>query len=155
MPGRHAKSFKILNFTRGTLYGYEKQREETEPAQKSKIEPVCPKDFSKREKEIWHEYAKILKDYDLFLLANGPLLTLLVKNISDREKCIRLVKKQGICIESYKGIVYNPYWTAKNRCEENILKHLNLLGLSSIGLAKVGSLSSHGTKTSELDELMD
>jgi len=121
------------------------------------LEPVCPEQFTKEEKIIWKNYAFILKKYNLFTLINGPVLELLVKNISDRNKCMKIVKTEGICIESYRGRIYNPYWSAKNRCEENILKHINLLGLSNLGLSRLGMLNieDDNDEDSEMNKLTD
>lgn len=157
MAGRPPKNFKLHLLEKGKtgIYGDLKNREDAEPEQKSDETPQCPREFSKREKEIWHKYAHILEEYSLFNLANGPILELLTKNLRDREKCLDIVKKEGICVDSYRGRVYNAYWMAKNRCEENILKHLNLLGLSSLGLARLGCLSSKKKKKSEMEGLLD
>lgn len=158
MAGRYPKATKLHLLEKGVLYGDQKARAERENKEKKdeKIyeKPKCPKDFSKREKELWIQYSHILEEYDIFNLANGPILELLIKNLSDREKCIKKIKIEGIIIESYKGRIYNPFWSAKNRCEENILKYLNALGLSSVGLIRLGRLDSENN-SSEMEDLID
>lgn len=138
------------------LYGDVKSRVDGEPKQKHKEkEPSCPIYFSRDEKRIWEKYKEILKEYDLFYLAAGPVLELLVKNISDRTKCLDHIKREGICIETLRGKIYNPYWSAKNKCEENIRKYLDLLGITNQGLAKLGLLRDMEDGKDTGEDLLD
>jgi len=157
MPGRPPKSAQILILGKEKLYGKQKDRVDAEPTQKDKSKtPVCPNDYTKPERKIWQEYADILTEYNLFNLANGQILKLLVRNIADRNKCVKHVKDEGICIDTVRGLTCNPYFSAKNKCEENIMKYLNLLGLSTMGLAKIGCLQAESKKKkSEMEEMMD
>lgn len=155
MSGRTPKNFKVLMLEKGVLYGSQKKRGESIDNREENLKvPLCPKIYTKSEREIWNQYADILKEYKLFNIANGPLLELIVRNVKDRENCIKKVKEEGIIIDSYRGKIYNPYWSAKNRCEENILKCLNQLGLSSIGLTRLGCLHTK-EKKSEMASLID
>ena len=52
--------------------------------------------------------------------------------------------------------IYNPYWTAMNKIEDKIHKCLSEMGLSSTGLARIGSLMTGAAKKkSEMEELID
>lgn len=157
MPGRPPKSIKVHLLGGEKIYGSLKDRVNNEPTQKDKTKkPICPSSFTKPEREIWQKYADILEEYDLFNLANGQILTLLVGNIRDRDICIKHVKKEKICVETTRGLTHNPWFKAKNKCEENIIKYLNLLGLSSMGLAKLGCIQAQSKKKkSEMEEMLD
>lgn len=157
MAHRPPKSSRIHLLNNEKLYGKLKDRVDAEPTQKDKTKiPVCPAAYTKPEREIWQQYADILVEYDLFNLANGQILNLLVRNIADRNKCVEHVKTDGICIDNGRGLTYNPYFSAKNKCEENIMKYLNMLGLSSMGLAKLGGIhAERKEKDSEMESLLD
>jgi len=157
MPGRPPLSTRIHLLGKEKLYGKQKDRLESEPTQKDgEKKPVCPSDYTKPERKIWLEYADILDEFGLLSLANGPTLNLLVRNIADRDKCVKHVRDEGICINNGRGLTHNPYFTAKNKCEDNIQKYLNLLGLSSMGLAKLGCLNANSKeKESEMETMMD
>ena len=50
----------------------------------------------------------------------------------------------------------NPYLKAAFKLEERIMKSLGELGLSSIGMARIGSLLSNKVKAkSQMEELLD
>jgi len=157
MPGRPPTNSHILLLSKEKLYGKQKDRVASEPTQKDESKkPVCPGGFTKPEREIWQKYADILDEYGMFNMANGHVLELLVRNVVDRNKCVEHVKDEGICIDNGRGLVHNPYFTAKNKSEELIMKYLNMLGLSGTGLAKLGCLQSNSKdKKSEMENMMD
>ena len=50
----------------------------------------------------------------------------------------------------------NPYFKPALKLEERIMKSLGELGLSSVGMARIGSLlSNHGKTKSKMEELLD
>ncbi|HUS51142.1 MAG TPA: P27 family phage terminase small subunit [Candidatus Paceibacterota bacterium] len=147
MGGRPPKSIKIHLLEKEKVYGKIKTRIETEPIEKNKkLKTKCPKNFNKNQRKIWNKYKKILDQFGLLNIANSEILTLLVRNISEREECIDEIDLNGIICKENGKQYQNPYWIIKNKCEENIIKHLNLLGLSSMGLAKLGCLQAESKK---------
>lgn len=157
MPGRSPTNSHFLLLGKEKLYGKQKQRVASEPTQKDESKkPVCPVGFTKPEREMWQKYADILDEYGMLNMANGQILDLLVRNLVDRNKCAKHVKTEGICIPTARGLMHNPYFTAKNKLEELIMKYLNLLGLSGTGLAKLGCLEANSKeKKSEMETMMD
>ena len=157
MPGRSPKSAKVHLLEKEKIYGDVKKRLSREPKQRNpNLKPKCPSSFTKEERKIWKKIAKILDQYGILNLANGTILNLLVQNISDRNICIERIADDGICIKGRYGYNFNPFWSAKNKCEDNIIKYLNLLGLSSMGLAKLGCLQVQSKKKkSEMEKLLD
>jgi P27 family predicted phage terminase small subunit len=157
MPGRPPKSSKIHILEKEKVYGDLKDRIAAEPEQTDpNLEPECPASFCAEEKEIWEKCSDILIQYDLFNIANSIILELLVKNIYYYNVCVVDLRDMGMCITNNGKDVINPFWTMKNKCEDNIMKYLNLLGLSSMGLAKLGCLSVKSKREkSEMEKLLD
>ena len=113
--------------------------------------------MTREQRREWRFYADILKNYGLFTIANAPILELLSVNTAQYKECLDKVQKTGMLIKSPNDFpIYNPYWTAMNKIEDKILKCLGELGLSSAGLARIGSLVSNSQKKkSEMEGLID
>lgn len=156
MKGRKPKPTNLLLLEKGKLYDQQRDRAENEPKPKP-IKPKCPKHLSPEAKKEWHHHAKILDKCEIFTIANAPLLELLAVNVSTYKGCLEKTQKMGILIKSPNGFpVYNPYWTAQNKCEDQIKKCLSELGLSSIGMAKIGNLIVKSKKEkNEFEEMLD
>lgn len=157
MSGRPPQNSRIHLLGKEKLYGKQKDRVEFEPTQKDEDKkPVCPLRFTKPEREMWQKYADDLDEFGMLNMANGHILDLLVRNIVDRNKCADHVKTEGICINTKRGVTHNPWFTARNKCDDIIIKYLNLLGLSGTGLAKLGCLQANSKdKKSEMEDMMD
>ena len=135
------KPIQILEIEKGKLYGIQAKREKMEPKPHRNIKVICPKRFSQEEKKEWRYYAAILKNYGLFNIANAPLLEMIAVNTVQYKKALEIVSEKGIIVKGAKGnVMYNPYWSATNKLEEKICRCLSDLGLSSTGLARLGSL---------------
>ena len=144
----------MLRLEKGKLYGEQRERVANEPQGKRKILPKCPKKLTKEQRKEWNYYAKILDNYGLFDVANATHLELLAVNMAAYRDLLDKVQKTGVVIMSTNQIpIYNPYFSAMNAVENKILKILSDLGLSSSGLAKLGSLSVKARK--EKDEMED
>ncbi len=156
MKGRKLKPKNLLLIEKGKVYGEQKERIENEPKPKE-IKPKCPKYLTHEQKKEWKRYAKILDACELLNIANAPLLELLAVNSDNYKKCLLKVNEQGLIIYSEKGFPgYNPFWSAQNKCEDQIKKCLSDLGLSSIGMAKIGSLIVKSKKEkNEFEEMLD
>ena len=82
-----------------------------------------------------------MKNYGLLTIANAPILELLATDMAQYKECAAKVAETGIIIRSPQNLpIYNPYWTAVNKLEEEIHKCLAELGLSSSSLARIGAL---------------
>jgi len=130
---------------KGKLYGEFETRRKAEV--KSSVIPQLPAHFEGKNQEIWEFYANILAQYGLFTIANAPILEVLTTITCEYYSCLEHIAKEGIIVITENNMEKtNPYWISKNRCIEIILKCLNSLGLSSVGLAKLGSLDAKQKK---------
>lgn len=155
--GRKAKPTALLELQKGKLYSDQRDRADLEPMPKQELRPRCPQRFTKQERREWKHYSIILKNYGLFTLANGPHLELLAASMAQYKDCAMKVGKTGIVIEGVNDTpTTNPYWLALNKLEDKIVRCLGELGLSSTGLARIGSLMLKNRKQkSEMEELLD
>ena len=139
MAGRPPKPIATHEIEKQKLYGNLAARAEVEP--RSDIEPRCPVQFSDAEKKAWKYYKQILKTFGLFNIANAPMLDILsrlhAETLVFHEQC----KGKPIVKDPQSGgFRVNPIWSARHKNEERIIAILRELGLSSLGLAKLGSL---------------
>lgn len=157
MVGRKPKPINIHKLEKNKLYGDLAERERNTPSPQKKLTPRCPGRLTKEQRKEWRFYATILKNYGMFTIANAPILELIAVNMVQYKECLKKVQETGMLIKSPNGFpVYNPYWSAMNKIEGKILKCLNELGLSSTGLAKIGSLvTENQKKKSEMEALLD
>lgn len=154
---RKPKPAALLELQKGRLYSDQRDRAELEPAPKKEMRPRCPQRFSKEERREWKYFAGILKNYGLFTIANGPHLDLLAVDMAQYKACAAKVAQIGIVIKGLNDTpMMNPYWHAMNKLEDKICRCLGELGLSSTGLAKIGSLMlKHKKQKNEMEDLLD
>ena len=148
---------ELLRLTKGKLYDEQRDRAELEPKPKRELKPKCHGWLNKDEKKEWRYFKKILENYNLFTIANGPIMEMLAKNMVQYRDCAAKVSETGMLIQGKSGDPkYNPYWSAMNLIEAKIIKGLQELGLSSSGLARIGSLALKAKKQkSDLEGMMD
>lgn len=157
MVGRKPLPEELHRLEKPEIYGEVAARIQNTPKPKKEMKPRCPQRLTKKQRKEWRFYASILKNYGLFTVANAPLLELLAVNTDQYKECLDMVQTNGILIKSPNDYpIYNPYWTAMNKLEGKIIKILSELGLSSTGLAKIGSyVSNSQRRKSEMEELID
>jgi len=157
MKGRKPLPNEVHELEKGKLYGDVAARVEMTPKARKNRRPRCPQRLTKAQRKVWHYYADILKDYGMFTLANGPILEFLAINTVFFYECYDDVRENGILIKTDNGNwIYNQAFNAMNKIEGKILKYLSELGLSSTGLARIGSLMTGAAKKkSEMEELID
>jgi len=147
MP-QNLKPVPILQLEKGKLYSDQRDRGELEPKPLKELKPRCPKRFSKEERKTWRDIARILKNYGLFTVANGPQMELLATAWTQYiEVSEKLAENPGIIIKGPQGNpMYNPYFNAQHKLAALVDKYSQNLGLSSIALAKIGSLTLKAKK---------
>lgn len=149
---------EILKLTKGKLYGDQRDRDELTPKPKKELRPKCPKRFDKAEKKEWRYLKKILENYNLFTVANGPIMEMLAANMVQYRKCAKKVTEQGLLVEDSNGSTkYNLNWQVMIKLQAQITKELQELGLSSTGLAKIGALALKAKKLKKdgMEDLLD
>jgi phage terminase small subunit len=183
MRGRKPKPAALLKLEKGKLYDKQADRAENEPKPIQELIPRCPKGFSKIQRKYWRNFSQILKSYGLFNAANAPILELLSRAWSRYETCQQMIDEWGgemVLVDPESGEILreppaedldlgigpqpkrvgvprlNPYFKPALKLEERIMKSLGELGLSSLGLARIGSmLSNKGKAKSKMEELLD
>lgn len=145
---RNPKPTAVLKLEKGKLYDQQRDRDELEPKPIKEITPKCPRRFSKEERKRWREIAKILKNYGLFTVANQTKMELLATAWTQYiEASEKLAENPPIFIEGPQGgLMYNPYFNAQHKLGALVDKYSDSLGLSSISLAKIGSLALKAKK---------
>jgi len=150
------KPTAVLRLEKGTLYSDQRDRADLEPQPEKILTPRCPRRLSKEERAEWRYFADILKNYGLFTIANAPMLDLLAVNSAQYKRCAAEVSKRGILVKGPQGQpMYNPYFNAVNKLEDKMMRLLVELGLSSIAMAKIGTLILRSKKKSQMEELLD
>jgi phage terminase small subunit len=182
MRGRKPKPAALLKLEKGKLYDQQADRAENEPKAVQELLPRCPTGFSKIQRKHWKYFSQILKSYGLFNAANAPILELLAvdwvlwkeghQGIEDLGGLVVLADPisgailktpsempldLGIGPKPLIGVPrLNPFFKPAMKLEERIMKSLGELGLSSLGLARIGSLVSKQHKAkSKMEELLD
>ena len=137
------------------LYDKARDRAELEPKPRRDIRPRCPKRFSKEERRAWKEIAAVLKNYNLFTVANSIQLELLATTwVQYLDCCQKMTETKSIIIKGPDGgAMYNPYFNAQHKLGGLVDRYSQNLGLSSIALAKIGSLMLK--KKKEKDEFFE
>ena len=158
MKGRRPKPVELLKLEKSKLYGSQLARSENVPKAEKQLKPICPRGFTKSQRKIWNQYARTLKNYNLFTVANQTILEMLCfnKDIYDRHR-EKLVGMDVVIKGSKQGYdIYEKSFKVCQKVEPIIFKCLGELGLSSAGLAKIGSLAAGAiNKKSKMEELLD
>lgn len=153
MRGRKPKPLNILKMEKGKLYDEQGDREKIE-IRPPETEMICPGWLTDLQKIEWYRMAEILKSIGLLVNVNEQILEMLAINISEYKESIKQIEKDGIVLENYKtGTPYlNPWWKIQKDCHMRIMKCLQELGLSSVGLARLGSLEVNKKRKDEKSE---
>lgn len=155
-PGPAPMPESVYKLGRDRIYGKQRDRIDSTPKAEKVLEPRCPKKFIKEERKIWNYYKKILRNFGLFDISNGPILELLCVNLKLYNDCLEDVRKNGMITIKNDVPYYNKNFDAMNRLEGHILKYLQELGLSSAGMARLGQLTSKKKKKQEgMEKLID
>ncbi|MBA4417240.1 MAG: phage terminase small subunit P27 family [Syntrophus sp. (in: bacteria)] len=154
---RLPKPTAVLQFEKGKLYADQRDRAALEPKPEKELKPRCPARFSKEERKVWKDIAAVLKNYGLFTVANSIQLELLTTAwVQYLECCEKMTENKEIIIKGPEGgSMYNPWFNAQHRLGALVDKYSQNLGLSSIALAKIGTLMLKGKKKSAMEELLD
>jgi P27 family predicted phage terminase small subunit len=156
--GRHPTPTKMLEFRKGKLYDEQRDRGELEPKASKDIKPRCPARFSKTERKAWKDISMVLKNYGLFTAANAIQLELLSTAWAQYlEASKRLSESPSIIVSGPDGgWMYNPWFNAQHKMGSLVDKYSQNLGLSSMQLAKIGSLMLKKKKESDsMEGLID
>jgi P27 family predicted phage terminase small subunit len=156
--GRNPHPTDVLEHFNGKLYDKQRDRAVFEPKPKRDVTPRCPRRFSREERRAWKEITAVLKNYGLFTAANAIQLELLVTAwVQYLECCKKMTDIKSIIIKGPDGgAMYNPYFNAQHKLGKLVEKYCNNLGLSSIALAKIGSLLvKKNEEKDKLAELLD
>ncbi|MCK9364015.1 MAG: hypothetical protein M0P74_10530 [Syntrophales bacterium] len=151
------KPTALLELEKGKLYSDQRDRAELEPKPERELTPRCPRRFSKEERRAWKEIAAVLKNYGLFTIANAIQLELLTTTwVQYLDCCKQMVLAPAIIIKGPDGgSMYNPHFNAQHRLGVLVDRYSQNLGLSSIALAKIGTLMLKSKKKSEMESLLD
>lgn len=155
---RHPKPTPLLKLEKGKLYDDQRDRAELEPIPKKELVPHCPRRFSKAERKAWKDISKVLKNYGLFNIANAIQLELLATAWAEYiEVSTQLAKNPHVIVKGPDGgYMYNPFFNAQHRLGSLVDRYSQNLGLSSIALAKIGSLMLKSKKQKdEMEDLLD
>ena len=157
MAGRKPLPAELHELEKGKLYGEVAERVENTPKAKKEMRPRCPQRLTRAQRKEWRFYAVILKNYNLFTIANAPIMAFLAIDTVFFYEFYDDVVKRGLFLTSEAGNPYpNPSWQSMNKTQEKIMKCLSELGLSSSGLARIGSLvAGAARKKSEMEGLID
>jgi P27 family predicted phage terminase small subunit len=152
------KPKSLLELEKGKLYDIQRDRAELEPVPTKEIKPRCPQRFSKAERRAWKDIAGVLKNYGLFTAANAIQLELLATAWAQYvEASRRLAENPNIIVKGPQdGWMYNPWFNAQHKIGQLVDRYSQNLGLSSMQLAKIGSLMLKSKKEkSGMEELLD
>jgi len=157
MKGRKPLPNEIHQLEKDKLYGDVAQRVSRTPKPKKDLKPRCPQWLSKDQRKIWRHYGRILKNYGMYTAANESHLTYLAIYEDQFQTAAKKIRSEGITTVTENGFeVQNATFQIMNRCFSNCIKILSELGLSSTGLAKIGSLMTGAAKKkSEMEQLID
>lgn len=150
------KPESVLLLEKGVLYDEQRDRVANTPKAYRPLVPRCPKMLSMEQRKEWKFFAKILKNYGLFNVANSKHLESLAIYSAANAQMLEGMQKTGIIVMSSKKIpVYSPYFHGFNKTFDQMHKCLSELGLSSCGLASLGSLMAKAKKAEGIEEFMD
>ena len=151
------KPTALLLLEKGKLYDQQRDRAALEPKPEREIRPRCPKRFSKEERRTWRNIAAVLKNYGLFTAANAIQLELLATAWTQYiEASRKLAENPSIIVKGPDGgWMYNPWFNAQHKMGGLVDRYSQNLGLSSMQLAKIGSLMLKKKKETEMEGLLD
>jgi P27 family predicted phage terminase small subunit len=154
---RLPKPTTLLELEKGKLYSDQRDRQELEPKPAREIKPRCPQRFSKMERKAWKDIAAVLKNYGLFTAANAMQMELLATAWTQYLSCCEkmAVSKNIIVKGPDGGYMYNPWFNGQHKLGALVDKYSQNLGLSSIALAKIGTLMLKAKKKTEMERLLD
>ena len=157
MRGRPLKPAEILKLERGKLYNKQAERVENTPVAKRSMEPVCPDTFTDEQKMLWEEYSAILKNYGLFTVANKVVLEQLCFWLDIFNRHREKLNDTDVLSEKAKGRdIYEKSFNVCKHVHPMIKSCIQELGLSSQGLAKLGSLTASAIKKKDdIERLLD
>ncbi len=149
------KPTALLKLEKGTLYDKQRDRAILEPQPAKEMKPRCPKRFSKMERRAWKEVAAVLKNYGIFTAANAIQLELLSTAWAQYiDVSAELAKHPAIIVKGPDGgSMYNPFFNAQHKLGQLVDRYSQNLGLSSMQLARIGSLMLK--KKKEKDEFFE
>jgi phage terminase small subunit len=155
--GRHPTPIRLLELEKGKLYDEQRDRGKLEPKPAKEIKPRCPVRFSKEECRAWKDISAVLKNYGLFTAANAIQLELLSTVWAQYlTMCAKMAETKDIFIKGPDNSwMYSPWFNAQHRLGKLVDKYSQNLGLSSMQLAKIGSLMLKKKKESEMEGLLD
>ena len=150
MP-RNPTPTKLLELQKGKLYDEQRDRVAFEPKPEKEIKPRCPSRFSKEERKAWKEIAAVLKNYGLFTAANSIQLELLATTWAQYVNASAILAEHPAIIVKGPdgGNMYNPWFNAQHKLGQLVDRYSQNLGLSSMQLAKIGSLMLKKKKEKE------
>jgi len=151
------KPTAVLELEKGKLYSDQRDRAELEPKPEKELKPRCPARFTKEERQVWKDLAAVLKNYGLFTVANSMQMELLTTAwVQYLDCCQKMTESKQIIVDCPAGgKMYNPYFNAQHRLGALVDRYSQNLGLSSIALAKIGTLMLKSKKKSEMESLLD
>ena len=153
--GRNPEPTALLEFEKGKLYSDQRDRADLEPKPEKELKPRCPQRFTKEERKAWRGVATVLKNYGLFTAANAIQLELLATAWAQYVEASRkLAENPAIIVKGPDGgWMYNPWFNAQHKTGTLVDRYSQNLGLSSMQLAKIGSLMLK--KKKEKDEFFE
>ena len=150
------KPESVLMLEKGVIYDQQRERVANTPRAEKYLVPKCPKILTQAQRKEWLFFSKILKNYGLFTVANAKHLESLAIYSAINAEMLVGMQRTGIIIMSSKKIpVYSPYFHGFNKTFDQMHKCLSELGLSSCGLASLGSLMAKAKKAEGIEEFMD
>jgi phage terminase small subunit len=157
MPGRRPRPSTALALEKGTLYGDQKDRAESEPQAVVVVEPSCPPYFQHEEKEAWSQIAQILRNYNLFLDVNAIPLELASMQLALVRNSKWEIIRRGKTIKGPNGENWrNPAIKDLFKSTELLIKLCSALNLSAGDMARLGANIVKGKKAkSEMEDLLD
>ena len=152
--GRRPKPMAVLKLAKGRLYSDQRDRAELEPQPQRELIPRCPTRFSKEERKAWREIKLILDNYGLFTAANFFQICLLSTAWS--QYCGVSGELSAIARKPGRAMPYGRKLKLQHRLGELVDRYCQNLGLSSMAMARIGSMVLKGRKQkSEMEELLD
>ena len=136
------------------LYGQVAKRAESEPV--SDLVPTKPEDLSPMESGIWDYYEKVLDEYKLFTLANGPMLRMLVRMQYEEDLMNREIDTRLPFCDTLAEL--KDLMAMRDKTHDKKLKLLKQMSLTPAEIAKLHCTLVGGMregKKGEKDEFFD
>ena len=149
------KPAPLLLLEKGVIYDEQKDRVANEPKAERDMIPKCPKHLSREQRREWKLFADALHNYGLLNCANEKHLEMIAIYSAAWRACLDQINATGMIVEQKKRMVMNPLLYSLDRISDQIRKCSDKLGLSSTGLAQLGSLISKAKKKEGIEEFMD